>query len=153
MHWKKNLPKPPPNHPKPSPNLPQTLPKSSPNPPKSKKNKSRATKTTKVETKIGLSQCMASSWAPFLTPKTPQERPKSLPKAPKMERQTRKNRCLKTSRFQTRFFHGLGVIFHGFFDDFLQKQIAQMAKKHFCKNLKNSDFPLRKIDIFKVSKF
>ena len=84
---------------------------------------------------------MAGSWAPFSTPKAPQERPKSLPKAPKMERQTRKNRCLKTSRFQTRFFHGLGVIFKGFFNDFLKAKICQIVKSNLSKKLKNNDFP------------
>ena len=83
-----------------SPKSSQAIPKSSPNPPKilpkpsqiEEKQKSRH-KNNKSWKKIGLSQCTAGSWAPFLTPKAPQERPKSLPKAPKMERQTRKNRC------------------------------------------------------------
>ncbi len=41
--------------------------------------------------------------------KNSQERPKSLPKAAKMEPKTRKKTCLKTSPFQTRFFHDFDV--------------------------------------------
>ena len=60
------------------------------------------------------------------------------PKTSKMEPKTRKNACRKTSRFYIRFFHGLDVIFDGFFDVFLKSQIGKIAKNNFCKNLKNS---------------
>ena len=68
---------------------------------------------------------------PFWTPKASQERPKSLPKAAKMEPKTGKKQCLKTSRFQTPFFHGLELVFNGFLDDFWKPNIAQIVKTPF----------------------
>ena len=119
----------------------KTLPRGLQEAPKRAKNVEKATKTPRLQTKNLLCQCPPPSWDTIWTPKAPQERPKSLPKAPKMECQTRKNRCLKTSRFQTRFFHGLGVIFKGFFNDFLKAKIGKFAKSNFCKKLKNGGFP------------
>ena len=88
----------------------------------------------------------------FWTLKASQEWPKRFPKAAKMEPKTRKKRCLKTRCFQTRFFHGLEVIFDGFSDDFWNPKFAKIAKTAFLRKPENYLFSLTKIDIFKVSK-
>ena len=72
-------------------------------------------------------------WTQFWTPKASQERPKSVPKPPKIEPTTRKKRCLKTSRFQTRCFHGLEVVFNCFLDDFWKPNVAEIAKTPFLR--------------------
>ena len=69
----------------------------------------------------------------FWTPKASQQRPKSLPKAAKMEPKTRKHSGLKTSRFQTQFFHGLDVVLNGFLNDFWKPKIGQIAKAQFLR--------------------
>ena len=112
--YPKSFPKPSQNHPKPSQNPPKIAPK----PYQTEGNWKCSHENKKSWKKIVSGQCPPPFWTPFWTPKASQERPKSLPKAAKMEPKTRKKRCLKTSCFQTRFFHGLEVVFNGFLNDF-----------------------------------
>ena len=64
-------------------------------------------------------------------PREAQEPPKSCQNGAK----NAKKRCLKTSRFQTRFFNGLEVVFGGFWGDFLKPKRVQTVKDE---NLKNA---------------
>ena len=64
-------------------------------------------------------------------PREAQEPPQSSQKV----RKTQKKRCWKTSRFQTRFFHGLEVVFNGFLNDFWKPEIDQNAKTQFLRKL------------------
>jgi len=57
-------------------------------------------------------------FGPFWMPNASQERPKSLTKAAQIEPKMQKKRCFKTSRFQTRFVHGLEAVFNGFLNYF-----------------------------------
>ena len=71
----------------------------------------------------------------ILTPKASQGRPQSLPEDPKMHPKTGKDRCEKTSRFWTGFYHCFGEVFSSFVDEFSMQNHAQSVKND---NLKNA---------------
>ena len=93
---------------------------------------SAAAKTRKVNKKLsGVNDCKAlgAHLDAQSLPREAQEPPKSC----QNRAQNAKKRCLKTSRFQTRFFHGLEVVFNGFLDDFWKPTTAQIVKTPFLR--------------------